>query len=124
MKSGYLIALASVSALLAIGIGAFGAHGASNEQAKGWIVTGSNYHMIHSLALFVVAFVINQGGKRAVWSVLFFVTGIALFSGSLYALALGAPKVVAMAAPLGGLCFMMGWGVLAWAGLSIEREKP
>ena len=123
MKSGSLIALASVCALLAVGIGAFGAHGASSEQAKAWIVTGSNYHMAHSLALFAVAFVINQGGKRAVWSVPLFLIGIVLFSGSLYALALGAPKIIAMAAPLGGLCFMLGWGVLAWAGLSMQREK-
>ena len=123
MKQGRLIMIAAIFALLAVAIGAFGAHGASNEKAKAWIETGAQQHMAHSLALFVVAFVIAQGVKHARWSAYLFVAGITLFSGSLYALALGAPKITAMAAPLGGLCFMAGWAVLAWAGFKIDRGQ-
>jgi uncharacterized membrane protein YgdD (TMEM256/DUF423 family) len=121
MKIGLTIAIASLSGLLAVAIGAFGAHGASTEQAKAWIVTGSQQHMAHSLALFAAAFVAAHGGKRATLAVPLFLLGIILFSGSLYALSLGAPKIVAMAAPLGGLCFIAGWGVLAWAGITLDK---
>ena len=122
MKTGLIIIIASASALLAVSVGAFGAHGASSEQAKAWIVTGSQQHMAHSLAMFVAAFVAAQGGKRAVLSVPLFGFGIVLFSGSLYALALGAPKIVAMLVPVGGVSFMIGWCVLAYAGWQLSRR--
>ena len=121
VKLGHMITIASLSALLAVAIGAFGAHSASSEQAKAWIVTGSQQHMAHSLAILASAFVVLLGSRRAAISMPLFMLGIVLFSGSLYALALGAPKIVAMAAPFGGLCFMAGWGVLAWSGLELHR---
>jgi uncharacterized membrane protein YgdD (TMEM256/DUF423 family) len=124
MKSGTIITIASLSALIAVAIGAFGAHGASGEQAKAWIVTGSSQHMAHSLALFACAFIMSQGGKEAAKAIAFFIVGIALFAGSLYALALGAPKIVTVAAPFGGLSFIIGWGMLAWAGIKLNRKTP
>ena len=123
MNIKHIVTLASISALTAVAIGAFGAHGAESEQAKAWIVTGSGQHMAHSLAMFGAAFVAGRGGARAGAAVVLFLAGIILFSGSLYALALGAPKIVAMGAPFGGLCFMAGWGVLAWAGLTMDRGE-
>ncbi len=123
MKTGLIIVIASVSALLAVSIGAFGAHGASGEQAKAWIVNGAQQHMTHSLAMFVAAFLGTHGAKRAALSIPLFGFGMVLFSGSLYALALGAPKAVAMLAPLGGLSFMIGWAVLAYAGWQLWRGE-
>lgn len=122
MRIGPIVTTASISALFAVAIGAFGAHGASGEQAKAWIETGSSQHMVHSLAIFVCAFVKSLGGKIAAKAITLFLIGIVLFSGSLYALALGAPKIIAMAAPIGGLSFMAGWGVLVWAGLQLDRK--
>jgi uncharacterized membrane protein YgdD (TMEM256/DUF423 family) len=131
MKLGTIMVIGSMSACLAVAIGAFGAHGASSEQAKAWIVTGSGQHMAHSLAIFACAFVVSQAsqsgqsgqsGQGCVLAVWLFLAGITLFSGSLYALALGAPKAVAMVAPFGGLSFMVGWVVLALAGLKLNRN--
>ncbi len=52
---------------------------------------------------------------RARFAPALFLAGTLLFSGSLYALAFGAPRIVGVITPVGGLCFLAGWAVLAWA---------
>ncbi|GBF57402.1 hypothetical protein PbB2_01069 [Candidatus Phycosocius bacilliformis] len=110
--------LICLSGFLAVAIGAFGAHGVSDPKAKAWIVTGSSQHMAHTLAMFAAIWLQDQGYRRAKQAVLLFGVGICLFAGSLYALALGAPRLIAMAAPMGGLSLLAGWLVLAFACLS------
>jgi uncharacterized membrane protein YgdD (TMEM256/DUF423 family) len=75
------------------------------------------YHFYHALGLFAVAFVAIQLPasslpKVAGWLM---VVGIMLFSGSIYLMTLGAPTIVVMAAPLGGISFMIAWLLLAVA---------
>ncbi len=103
--------LGAVLALLAVGAGAFGAHGAGDERAAALIETAARYQMWHALAIILAAIAL-PAARLPSWC---FTGGILAFSGSLYALALGAPGPVAMLAPLGGLAFMAGWALLALA---------
>ena len=118
MKQNHLLGLICLSGFVAVAIGAFGAHGLTSPQAKAWVETGSSQHMAHTLALFVCVWLGTQGYTKARFAVPLFSIGILLFAGSLYALALGAPRIVAMAAPLGGLSLLSGWLLLAWACFS------
>ena len=54
----------------------------------------------------------GSGAGAAGW---LFVAGMVLFSGSLYLLALGGPRWLGAVAPVGGLSFLVGWALLAWA---------
>jgi uncharacterized membrane protein YgdD (TMEM256/DUF423 family) len=106
-----LAALAAVSGALAVGAGAFGAHGAHGLPAE-LLKTGAQYQIVHAIAALVAS--ARPMGRAAGWC---FVGGGALFAGSLYALALGAPKVVGIVTPFGGLALIVGWVVLAIGAL-------
>jgi uncharacterized membrane protein YgdD (TMEM256/DUF423 family) len=111
--------LGSINALLAVALGAFGAHVLKERLSSEMLAvfqTGVQYQMYHALALILVAILSNQLSRsRAVGSAgwLFFY-GIILFSGSLYALSLSGIKVLGAITPLGGLAFLAGWIILAW----------
>ncbi len=103
-------ALAALSAAVAVAASAFGAHGAASPQAAEWLRTGGGFQLAHAVA--VLALMTQPGTRRAAGVLL---AGSALFAASLYALALGAPRLVAMAAPVGGLMMIGGWLWAAWA---------
>ncbi|WP_454759393.1 DUF423 domain-containing protein [Caulobacter segnis] len=106
--------LAAVSGLLAVAFGAFAAHGMSQPKPVEWLHTGSQYQMAHALAVFA-AFALHRAGIKGMGAAAaFFLAGTVLFSGSLYAMALGAPRILGAVTPLGGLSLMIGWAVLAW----------
>lgn len=115
------ISLASLSGLLAVAFGAFGAHalrGRLDEYAMGVFETAVQYHFYHSLALLAVG-VLALGQPQTVLlksSGWLFLLGLVLFSGSLYALSLSGVKWLGAVTPLGGLAFIAGWGCLAAAG--------
>jgi uncharacterized membrane protein YgdD (TMEM256/DUF423 family) len=123
-----VVRLAAFSGFLAVAFGAFAAHGAKDARAAELLHTGSLYQMIHALAVFgwlAVRQITNNepGGKTGLTSPALFLIGTVLFSGSLYALAFGAPRVLGMVTPFGGLCFLAGWLLLAWrAGTIADRE--
>jgi uncharacterized membrane protein YgdD (TMEM256/DUF423 family) len=73
--------------------------------------TAVQYHAWHALGLLAVGLCADTAWMRAAGVLL--VGGIVLFSGSLYALALGAPKTLGMVTPIGGLAFILGWVALA-----------
>jgi uncharacterized membrane protein YgdD (TMEM256/DUF423 family) len=75
--------------------------------------TAVNYHAWHALALAVAAGLGRGRSGRVAMAA--FVVGIVLFSGSLYALALGAPRWIGIITPFGGLAFVAGWLALGWA---------
>ncbi|OHC45627.1 DUF423 domain-containing protein [Rhodanobacter soli] len=108
-----LVGIAGASAVL---LGAFGAHalrGVLDARGAELWHTAVNYHAWHALALAVAAGLgRGRSGRVAVAA---FVVGIVLFSGSLYALALGAPRWVGIITPFGGLAFVAGWLALGWA---------
>jgi uncharacterized membrane protein YgdD (TMEM256/DUF423 family) len=129
MKSTALVVrLAAISGFLAVAFGAFAAHGAKDARAVELLHTGSLYQMTHALAVFgwLALRQISKGGagaKTGATTPALFLIGTVLFSGSLYALAFGAPRILGMVTPFGGLCFLAGWLLLAWrAGTIADRE--
>ena len=100
--------LAALVIFLGIGLGAFGAHGlASRLEETGRLAnweTATFYHLIHGIALFVIAL----ASDRCI-GYFWFLAGIVLFSGSLYALALTDIARLGAITPLGGLSFLIGW---------------
>ncbi|MDX5331095.1 MAG: DUF423 domain-containing protein [Caulobacteraceae bacterium] len=115
------LGLAAIGGLLAVAMGAFGAHGAADDQARGWLTTGATYLMTHSLAVFAAAFVCAHGGRLARHAPPVFLAGAVVFSGSLFAMAMGAPRILGAVTPVGGLLFMAGWIVLAIAALQAPK---
>ena len=113
--------LAAASGFIAVAVGAFAAHGVSDPAAKDWLKTGATYEFMHTMATFACATFMNIGAKRARFAPTFFLGGTVLFSGSLYAMALGAPRWLGMVTPLGGLCFLTGWAILAWAARGVDQ---
>lgn len=117
-RTGLLVGLAGASAVL---LGAFGAHalrGVLDVQARELWQTAVNYDVWHALAL---ALAVGLGrGRSGRFAIAAFAIGIVLFSGSLYALALGAPRWTGIITPFGGLAFITGWIAL---GLSLRSRR-
>ncbi len=107
--------LAAISGFLGVAFGAFGAHGVADPAATEWLKTGSQYQFAHALAAVAAAVFVANGARLARYAPVFFLVGTLLFSGSLYAMALGAPRILGAVTPIGGLSFMIGWVVLAWS---------
>jgi len=115
------LTLAALGGFLAVAIGAFAAHGVTDPRAQELLRTGALYGFMHCLATFACASVMQLGARRARFAPAFFLAGVALFSGSLFALAFGAPRWVGAVTPLGGLSFLAGWAVLAWAARGVDE---
>jgi uncharacterized membrane protein YgdD (TMEM256/DUF423 family) len=115
--------LGAVNAFLAVAAGAFGAHGLKKRLEPDLLAvfeTGARYHMYHALGLFAAAWLVSRGAPGAAaggWSML---AGIVLFSGSLYVMALSGARGLGAVTPLGGLGFLVGWALLAWAAFKLE----
>ena len=111
-------ALGSVSALIGVAAGAFGAHALKARLAPELLITfetGVRYQLVHSLALLAVAWAVVRWPGRATMSAgVLFLAGIVLFSGSLYALALTGTRALGIVTPFGGAAFIAGWACLAW----------
>ncbi|HEX2219264.1 MAG TPA: DUF423 domain-containing protein [Gemmatimonadales bacterium] len=114
-------ALGTLSALIAVGAGAFGAHGLRFRLTPDLLTvfeTAARYQMYHALALLAVAWAVTRWpgpwAARAGW---LFVAGTVLFSGSLYALALSGVRWLGAVTPLGGAAFLAGWGCLLMAAV-------
>lgn len=115
----YASTLGAVLAALAVGAGAFGAHALRARLDPGALATfetAARYQMYHAMALILAGWQGERSPSGAArTAAVAFLAGIALFSGSLYALVLfGIPWLGAIT-PLGGACFLAGWGCLAWA---------
>lgn len=114
--------LVGLAGATAVGLGAFGAHalrGIVDEAGLQVWHTAVQYHFWHALALFVAVVGLAPGRARTV-AIALFAIGIVLFSGSLYALALGAPRWTGAITPLGGVAFIAGWIAV---GLSLRRLR-
>lgn len=112
--------LAAVAGFVSVAVGAFAAHGVSDPEAKELLKTGSQYAFMHAMATIACATLMQVGAERARHAPAFFLAGVVLFSGSLYALAGGAPRWIGAITPLGGLSFLVGWAVLAWAARGVD----
>lgn len=103
---------AALAGFLCVAFGAFAAHGLTDPKAQEWLRTGALYGFVHVLAVFAAAS-LRSRQARLVPPIL--LAGVALFSGSLWAMALGGPRWLGAVTPIGGLCFLAGWALLAWA---------
>jgi uncharacterized membrane protein YgdD (TMEM256/DUF423 family) len=105
--------LGAVSAMLAIGAGAFGAHALRARISPEHLAifeTGARYQIYHALALLAVAWAVSRWpGSLPVFAGWLFVLGSILFSGSLYILALTGVRWWGAVTPIGGLAFLGGW---------------
>jgi uncharacterized membrane protein YgdD (TMEM256/DUF423 family) len=112
-------ALGSLSGLLAVALGAFGAHalkGRLDVELLAIFEVGVRYQMYHALALLAAGWACTRWPGTAVTaSGWLFVAGTVVFSGSLYALALTGARWLGAITPLGGLALLAGWVCLAWA---------
>lgn len=120
------LSVAAILAGLSVAAGAFGAHALREkvtERSLEIFETAARYQMYHALALLVVALLLSRAVSpqpTLVASGWLFITGIAFFSGSLYALSLSGVKVLGAIAPLGGAAFIAGWGALAIAAFNFK----
>ncbi len=111
----HLRVLAATLAAFAVGLGAMGAH-ALKEQfqaqptAREWWETASHYLLVHA----AVAALLPLYARTAQWCM---ILGALLFSSTLYAMALGAPRWLGAITPIGGVLLMVGWLSFAWASL-------
>jgi len=107
----------SLSALVAVAAGAFGAHALRARLTPELLAvfeTAARYQMYHALGLLAVAWATSRSpGALPVWAGWLFVAGTVLFSGSLYALALTGIRGLGAITPLGGVAFLAGWICLA-----------
>jgi uncharacterized membrane protein YgdD (TMEM256/DUF423 family) len=118
MRPGYILPVAALLMAAAVALGALGAHALRGRLDPGALAiwhTAVDYQAWHALALVALG-VLQQAAppRRGVaLAAALFVAGIVLFSGSLYLLALGAPRAWGYATPVGGVAFIGGWLVLA-----------
>jgi uncharacterized membrane protein YgdD (TMEM256/DUF423 family) len=120
MTNVLAIRIAAIMGLLAVALGAFGAHGlkeilAQHSTTAIW-EKAVLYHFIHTVMLFLLA--LRRPVPSGPW--LSFLAGIVIFSGSLYLLAVSNVKWLGAITPLGGLSFLAGWLWLAWSARKFE----
>jgi len=114
------ITLGAINGLLAVALGAFAAHGLKARLDAPMLAvfqTSVHYQMIHALALVLIGIIAqtlptSRPLRRAGWALL---TGIIVFCGSLYLMAVSGLTWLGAITPLGGTAFLIGWGLLAWA---------
>lgn len=115
MSAVTLLRIAATLCLIAVALGAFGAHALKTTLQSSGMLDAWNkavlYHFLHAVAL--VALALYGAGNRAAYFLL--AVGILLFSGSLYAMALTNIRWLGAITPLGGVCFLAGW---AWLIIS------
>ena len=116
MDKKYLLT-GSILALVAVGLGAFGAHALAETLEtfgrKATYDTAVQYHMFHALAiLFVSGIYKNSPHQLLTWAFRFFLSGTLIFSGSLYVLCITNITILGAITPFGGILFMAGWVTL------------
>jgi uncharacterized membrane protein YgdD (TMEM256/DUF423 family) len=122
MTPRFAIVAAALLMAVAVALGAFGAHALKarvDAETLGVWQTGVTYHAWHALALLALGVLMQQGvgGATLHYAAWLFIAGVALFSGSLYLLTLGAPRAIGALTPLGGIAFIAGWLMLAIAAV-------
>ncbi len=118
MSNSTALRIAALLGALAVGLGAFGAHGLKdllvrNQTAAIW-EKAVFYHFIHAVMLFVLATRVPL--RLCPW--FSFLAGIVIFSGSLYVLAVTNARWLGAITPIGGVSFIVGWVCLAVAPLA------
>jgi uncharacterized membrane protein YgdD (TMEM256/DUF423 family) len=131
MSPNRLLCYAGLAGLLGVALGAFGAHALHNvlaeRQTAALWQTAVLYHLVHAVALLGLAgwtagtearLPSRLNAAAACW-----ISGMLLFSGSLYGMALGAPRAFGWITPVGGLLLLAGWSLIAMHGWRASRNE-
>ena len=118
------VSMGAIFALLAVLIGAFGAHGLRSRLAPELLAvyqTGVEYHFYHALGLLLIGLLAMHlpASDPLRWAGWVMALGIVLFAGSLYLLALTGARALGAVAPVGGSAFIVAWALVAWAVLRV-----
>lgn len=121
MNERTLIAVAAANMFIAVAAGAFGAHGLKNilspELLAVWH-TAVTYQMVHALGLFAIALLMPRFDSALLpWAGMLMLTGIVIFSGSLYVLSLTGIRIIGAVTPVGGVAFLLAWLLVAISAL-------
>ena len=112
--------IGAVSMAIAVALGAFGAHALRDtltDKQLGWWNTAQQYQVWHALALVLLGVIEAHSGSPIKAPAWLFVVGTLVFSGTLYAMALGGPTWLGAITPVGGASFIAGWLTLAVSSL-------
>jgi uncharacterized membrane protein YgdD (TMEM256/DUF423 family) len=112
--------LAAAGGFVAVAVGAFAAHGVTDPRAQAKVAMVCMKPYMAPVRSSSCATFMQVGARRARFAPAFFLSGVLLFSGSLYAMAFGAPRWIGVVTPIGGLCFLIGWAVLVWAARGVD----
>ena len=121
-RANITVAVGALFMLVAVLLGAFGAHALKARLVPEMLAvyqTGVQYHLIHALGLMVIGAIQNtgfnndNGSQLLKLAAILIAVGIVLFSGSLYVLAITGVTMFGAITPLGGLCFLAGWALVA-----------
>ncbi len=120
------MALGGANAFFSVALGAFGAHGLRGQIPDRLLAvyhTGVEYQMYHALALFAVGAWMERtsGARYGNLAAGLLLTGILLFSGSLYLLAITGNRSLGIVTPIGGMAFLAGWAILVVGMLRTPR---
>jgi len=114
------LTLGSIAMALAVVLGAFGAHGLKSKLTQEMLdifETGVQYHFYHAVGLLIIGIVANYIPESSMlkWSGWLMLSGLLIFSGSLYVLSISGLRWLGAITPIGGLCFIASWILLATA---------
>ncbi|MEM9810909.1 MAG: DUF423 domain-containing protein [Pseudomonadota bacterium] len=115
-----LLAMSSVFGFLGVALGAFGAHGLQGRltaEGLGWWETATFYLLVHAVAGLSIGLQ-DRVGHSAGWLM---ILGAGLFASTLFAMALGAPRMLGAITPVGGLLMLGGWATLALAAVRLSK---
>ena len=122
-----VLTVAAISGLFAVMLGAFGAHalkGIISPEMLEVYKTGVLYQFFHTFALLSVGILMNFNQSKALtWSAWLFITGIILFSGSLYMMAISDVKALGFITPFGGVTWMAAWILLIIHSCKLTNSK-
>lgn len=126
MNARLCLIVASMSGAIAVMIGAFTAHALKDiltSKLMAVMQTGVQYQFYHSLALLLVGLLLQQRSTALLkLSAMSFFAGIVLFCGSLYLLAFSGVHWLGIVTPVGGLAFIVGWLMLAWNFITLDKR--
>jgi len=121
------LTIGAINGFLAVALGAFAAHALRPRLAPNLYTvfqTGVEYHSIHALALLTVGILaLHHPSKALKWSGWMTSTGILLFCGSLYLLALSGSRALGVVTPFGGIALLLGWLSLAVAAWQLRPNN-
>lgn len=124
MKWALWIAIGAIFSALGVGFGAFGAHALRSSLSERMLEVfevGVRYQMYHALGLIAIGLVASRLDSPLIHAAaMALIIGIIIFSGSLYAMVFTGIRQLGMITPIGGVAFMLGWSLLAFALIKVQ----